>query len=90
VPLILLGRLAVDVAHQGSGLGGGLLRDAIQRTLVVADSVGVRALITHAANPRAAGFYARFGFAPSPTDRLHLVLMLKDARGVIGQAKTAD
>jgi hypothetical protein len=50
----------------------------------------VRALITHAANPRAAEFYARFGFVPSPTDRLRLVLMLEDARGVIGQAKTAD
>jgi GNAT superfamily N-acetyltransferase len=90
VPLILLGRLAVDVAHQRSGLGAGLLRDAIQRTLIVADSVGVRALITHAANPSAAEFYAHFGFAPSPTDRLHLVLMLKDARAVIGQAKAAD
>ena len=90
VPLILLGRLAVDTAHQGTGLGAGLLRDAIQRTLIVADSVGVRALITHAANPGAAEFYARFGFVPSPTDSRHLVLMLKDARAVIGQAKSAD
>lgn len=90
VPLILLGRLAVDLAHQGSGLGAGLLRDAIQRTLIVADIVGVRAMITHAANPRAAEFYARFGFAPSPTDSLHLVLMLKDARAVIGEAKPTD
>lgn len=83
VPLILLGRLAVDSRHQGCGLGAGLLRDAIQRTLIVADTVGVRALIVHAANPVAAKFYGRFGFAPSPTDELHLALLLKDARAVL-------
>jgi predicted N-acetyltransferase YhbS len=90
VPLVLLGRLAVDVTHRGSGLGAGLLRDAIQRTLIVADSVGVRAMITHAASPRAAEFDARFGFVPSPTDSLHLVLMLNDARAVLDQPKVAD
>lgn len=84
VPLILLGRLAVDSAHQGSGLGGGLLRDAIQRTLIAAEAVGVRAMLTHAATPEAAKFYARFGFIPSPTDALHMVLLLKDARAVLG------
>lgn len=83
VPLILLGRLAVDQSHQGDGLGAGLLRDAIQRTLVAADSVGVRAMLTHAANPSAAKFYARFGFVPSPTDELHMVLMLKDVRSIL-------
>lgn len=83
IPLILLGRLAADSRQQGSGLGGGLLRDAIQRTLTVADSIGVRALVVHAVDERAAAFYGRFGFAPSPTDNLHLVLMLKDARAVL-------
>jgi predicted N-acetyltransferase YhbS len=83
VPLTLLGRLAVDATFQGEGLGGALLRDAIQRTLIVADSVGVRALITHAANPQAAKFYGRFGFVPSPTDELHMVLMLKNARAFL-------
>lgn len=84
VPLILLGRLAVDSAHQGNGLGAGLLRDAIQRTLIAAESVGVRAMLTHAATPEAAKFYARFGFIPSPTDELHMVLMLKDVRSILG------
>ena len=83
IPLTLLGRLAVDNAHQGQGLGIGLLKDAIRRTLVVADSIGVRALLTHAANPTAAKFYAKAGFVPSPTDELHMVLILKDAKAFL-------
>jgi GNAT superfamily N-acetyltransferase len=83
VPLILLGRLAVDQEHQGGGLGAGLLRDAMQRALLIAENIGVRALITHAANDTAAKFYARFGFVPSPTDELHMVVILKDVQAII-------
>ncbi|MBV9023740.1 MAG: GNAT family N-acetyltransferase [Streptomycetaceae bacterium] len=83
VPLILLGRLAVDQEHQGGGLGAGLLRDAMQRALSIADNIGVRALITHAANDTAAKFYERFGFVPSPTDELHMVVMLKDVQAIL-------
>ena len=80
VPVLLLGRLAVDQGEQGRGLGAYLLQDAVLRTLQVADQVGVRALLAHAANERAAAFYARFEFEPSPTDPLHMLLLLKDAR----------
>jgi predicted N-acetyltransferase YhbS len=81
--LILLGRLAVDQEHQGGGLGAGLLQNAMQRALLIAENIGVRALITHAANDTAAKFYARFGFVPSPTAELHMVVILKDVQAII-------
>jgi hypothetical protein len=60
-----------------------LLRDAILRTLQVADHVGVRALLAHALDQGAVDFYARYDFQPSPTDPLHMVLLLKDARALL-------
>ena len=86
VPVLLLARLAVDQTMQGHGLGWRLLRDAILRTLQVAEHVGVRALLAHALDQRAAAFYARYDFRPSPTDPLHMLLLLKDARALIRTA----
>ena len=83
IPVLLLARLAVDQAVHGQGLGWRLLRDTIVRTLQVADQVGVRALLAHSLDQRAAEFYARHDFQPSPTDPLHMMLLLKDARALI-------
>ena len=83
IPVVLLARLAVDQLFQGKGLGKGLLRDALQRTLAAAEVIGVRAVLVHAKDENAAAFYARFGFAPSPTDPLHLMLLIKDLRRTI-------
>jgi predicted N-acetyltransferase YhbS len=83
VPVLLLARLAVDRAVQGRGLGWRLLRDAVLRTLQVADQVGVRALLAHALDQTAADFCARYDFEPSPTDPLHMMLLLKDARALL-------
>ncbi len=80
VPAVLLGRLGVDRAMQGKGLGRLLVRDAILSTLTAADHVGVRILLVHALNDRVAGFYEALGFRRSPTDPLHLYLLLADAR----------
>ena len=80
VPAVLLGRLAVDRAAQGSGLGRHLVRDALLSTLAAADRIGVRLLIVHALHDAAAAFYASLGFAPSPTDPLHLYVLLADVR----------
>lgn len=80
VPAVLLGRLAVDRKAQGTGLGRLLVRDAVLSTLAAADRIGVRVLLVHALHERAAAFYDRFGFRPSPTDPLHLYLLLADAR----------
>jgi len=80
VPVMLLARLGVSVRRQGCGIGAGLLRDAILRTLQVADIAGVRALAVHAKNEGARSFYERFDFLPSPTDPLHLFALIKDLR----------
>jgi GNAT superfamily N-acetyltransferase len=84
VPVILLSRLAVDRKEQGSGLGKNLLRDAIARSVAAAEIVGVRALLVHALHDEARAFYRHFDFEPSPTDPLHLLLLMKDARAVLG------
>jgi predicted N-acetyltransferase YhbS len=84
VPVILLSRLAVDLKEQGNGLGSHLLRDAISRSVQAADSIGVRAILVHALNDDAASFYRHFEFTPSPTDDLHLTLLMKDARALLG------
>lgn len=84
VPAVLMGRLAVDRKAQGSGLGRSLVRDAILSTLAAADRIGVRLLLVHALHQQAANFYATLGFKPSPTDPLHLYLLLSDARASLG------
>lgn len=85
VPVILLSRLAVDRKEQGSGLGKSLLRDAILRSAEASEIIGVRALLVYALNEDARAFYAHFDFEPSPTDPLHLLLLIKDARSAIGR-----
>lgn len=80
VPLMLLARLAVHVAWRGQGLGAGLLKDALRRTLQAADIAGIRALAVHAKDVAARAFYEHFDFVASPTDPMHLYLLLKDLR----------
>jgi GNAT superfamily N-acetyltransferase len=84
VPLMLLARLAVGVRWQGRGIGAGLLKDAMRRTVQVAEIVGIRALAAHAKDAVARAFYAHFGFVASPTDPLHLFILTKDLRRVTG------
>lgn len=80
VPAVLMGRLAIDSAAQGSGLGKLLVRDAILSTLAAADRIGVRILLVHALHGQATTFYEKLGFTRSPSDPLHLYLLLADAR----------
>lgn len=83
VPVILLSRLAVDRKEQGSGVGRHLLRDAILRSVEASENIGARAMLVHALNDTARDFYANFDFEPSPTEPLHLLLLMKDARSAI-------
>ena len=78
VPVMLLARLAIAVAWQGKGLGSGLLKDAMKRTLQAADIAGIRAFEVHAKDEEAVAFYGKFDFIPSPSDPHHLYLLLKD------------
>lgn len=84
VPAVLMGRLAIHTKAQGSGLGRFLVRDAILSTLAAADRIGVRILLVHALHEQAATFYEKLGFKRSPTDPLHLYLLLADARKSLG------
>jgi GNAT superfamily N-acetyltransferase len=84
IPIMLLARLAVSRDWQGRGLGGGLLKDAMRRTVQAADIAGIRAFAVHAKDDAAEAFYRHFDFVPSPTDPLHLFLLMKDLRGAIG------
>jgi GNAT superfamily N-acetyltransferase len=80
VPVMILARLAVSRDRQGRGVGPALLKDALLRTLQAADIAGIRAFVVHAKDGEARAFYEHFDFVPSPTDRMHLFLLLKDIR----------
>jgi GNAT superfamily N-acetyltransferase len=77
IPVMLLGRLAVDRSWQGRGVGRGLIKDAVLRTLRAARIAGIRALLVHAIDAEAVEFYRRHGFVPSPMDASVLMLSLK-------------
>ena len=79
-PVALLARLGVSIEHEGRGLGAGLVADAIGRTAQLGAEIGCRGLLVHAETPQARDFYLHLipEFEPSPTDELHLVLLMKD------------
>jgi len=77
VPVMVLGRLAVDRAHAGRRLGEAMLKEAMTRTLEAAEIAGIRALIVHAIDEAAAGFYIRYGFQLFPPGSLTLFLPIE-------------
>jgi len=83
VPIMLLARLALDHRWQGKGIGKALLKDAMLRTLQAADIAGIRAFAVNAKDEEARRFYLKFDFVPSPTDRMHLFVLLKDVRRIV-------
>ena len=83
VPVMLLARLAVHKDCQGKGVGRGLLRDAVLRTLQASEIAGIRALVVHAKDDEAKRYYEQFDFVSSPTDPLHLFVLIKDLRKMI-------
>ncbi len=78
VPVMVLARLAVDARAQGIKLGASLLKDAVERALVVSQNAGVRALLVHALNDRARQFYMHYGFQVSPVHPMTLMLRLSN------------
>ena len=83
VPVMILARLAVDVQHQGAGLGKALLKDALLRTAQAADIAGIRALLVHAKDETARQWYLNWEFEPSPSDPFHLFLLVKDLKAMV-------
>jgi GNAT superfamily N-acetyltransferase len=80
VPVVLLARLAVDRSVHGSGLGGFLLRDALTRSLDLAENVGIHAVVVDALDAEAKSFHERFGFLPLTDDGMSLFLPLRTLR----------
>jgi GNAT superfamily N-acetyltransferase len=80
VPVMVIGRLALDSAFQGRGLGRALLRDAVLRTVQAAEIAGMRAILVHAISEDARRFYERCDFRPSPVDPMTLMITLRDAQ----------
>ncbi|MFP4295611.1 MAG: GNAT family N-acetyltransferase [Halothiobacillaceae bacterium] len=76
VPVLVLGRLAVDHRAQGLRLGGAMLQDAVIRATAVSQNAGVRALLVHALHDRAKRFYLHYGFQESPLHPMTLMLRL--------------
>jgi GNAT superfamily N-acetyltransferase len=79
VPVMVLGRLAVDRAFHGRGIGTGLLRDAVLRILQAAEIAGVRAILVHAFSEEAKRFYEKYGFVASPIDPLTVMITVAEA-----------
>jgi GNAT superfamily N-acetyltransferase len=78
IPVMILGRLAVDREFQRAKLGSALLKDALLRTLQVSSLVGIRAVLLHAISEDAKRFYLRYGFAEAPLNPMTLMIKLSD------------
>jgi GNAT superfamily N-acetyltransferase len=80
VPVVVLGRLALDLSQQGKGLGRALVRDAGLRVIQAADTIGIRGVIVHALSPDVSAFYEKLGFEPSPLNPALWMLTLGDLK----------
>lgn len=80
IPVMVLGRLAVDRRAQGIQLGAALLQDAVHRAIAVSQNTGVRALLVHALHEQAKTFYEHYGFQVSPMHPMTLMLRLNSAK----------
>lgn len=83
IPVVLLGRLAVDEQFAGRGLGVSLLQHATIRAVEAAEAIGIRAIVVHASTESVVPFYERFGFTPFPGEDRTLFLLLDDVRATI-------
>lgn len=83
IPVVVLGRLAIDKSLHGQGLGRALFGDAARRVLNAADEIGIRAILVHAISEEAKRFYLALGFEPSPIEPLTLMVTLADVRAAL-------
>ena len=85
IPVMVLGRLAVDINHQGKGIGKGLIKDAVMRTQQASEIAGIRAILVHALDEEAKKYYVeQCGFMSSPIHPLTLMVTLADVQKSLG------
>lgn len=85
IPVIVLGRLAVDERYQGHGVGSGLVRDAMERTVAAAGIIGVRGLLVNALSDEVEGFYLELGFLKTPVENTVVMPVETIAKALLGQ-----
>jgi GNAT superfamily N-acetyltransferase len=83
VPVMVIGRLAIDSRFQGRGIGSALLRDAVMRIVWAAEIAGIRAILVHAISENAKRFYVKSGFITSPVDPMTLMISVTDAANAL-------
>ncbi len=83
IPVAVLGRLAVDRAYQGKGVGRALFRDSGLRVIYAAEAIGIRGILVHAISDEAKRFYLALGFAQSPLEPMTLMITLADLRASV-------
>ena len=83
IPVVLLGRLAVDKAFQGQGVGKTLLVKALRQAAELSDAVGIAAVEVHAIDDAARRFYLKYGFTPLADDQHHLYLPIKTIKKLV-------
>lgn len=85
IPVMVIGRLAVDREHHGKGLGSALLKDALLRTLNAAAIAGIRAVLLHAISEDAKRLYEKAGFSASPIDPMTMMIALADVEKALAE-----
>ena len=86
LPVLLLGRLAVDKRYHNMGIGQALLRDAMMRAVNVSGDAGVLAILVHALTDQAKQFYLSRGFVESPIQPMTLMMTIKTVRSILAES----
>jgi predicted N-acetyltransferase YhbS len=85
IPMVVLGRLAVHSEYQGLGIGAGLLKDCVLRSVDAMNSIGGAGILVHAIDDSARSFYTKFGFSESPFDSLTLMARISDIEATLSK-----
>jgi GNAT superfamily N-acetyltransferase len=85
LPVMVIGRLAMDLKFQGRGIGTALLKDAVLRTVKAAEIAGIRAILVHAISEGAKRFYEKLGFIESPTNPMTMMITVQAAADTLAK-----
>ena len=86
LPVVLLGRLAIDLRLHNQGLGQALLRDALLRAVHISSDTGVFAVLVHALSEAAKKFYLSRGLVESPLQPMTLIMTMATLAAILSEA----